>query len=127
MIKRKIERKSAEKLQHEYELAKQFKKWADQEQALLDIIFVLTYKLTGMTMEDMGRISIEERKGENTRRLVMEKSKQYRFNMIKRQSEYSLKGFSGPEQQLRHLLDDFINQLDNELDVMKRKVKQYGC
>ena len=101
--------------------ANEYNNLVKEDKELADTMDKLTNMLSGMSQIERGHLSMEAPKGTNIRRLIMEKSKDHRFRIRKRQSEYMIRGFLGPAQELKYLLDDFIEQLDEELGVSKDK------
>lgn len=53
--------------------------------------------------------------------VLVEKTKDHGFKLIKAMNDYDLRETYGLSQTLYHLLNDFLQQLDDEFDVRKSK------
>lgn len=82
----------------------------------------LIRKLTGLDNEERGKISAETAKGENWRKELVQKTKDFRFEKFRKLTPGDVKHFLGAIQTLHYILEDSMIQLDTELERREREV-----
>jgi hypothetical protein len=72
-------------------------------------------------IDDLSGLPYKERSNIENNRELVEKTKQHRFNLVKKMSDLDVKTTYSFCMLLDALLTDFLEQLDNELDVREKK------
>lgn len=102
---------------------KKYRTIYDPRLSLVDLFIELIQYLSGITDAELEMLVRGWEKDDyltiNSSKDFVERTFAYRQTMVKRQSEYSLRTFLGPAQELGYVLDDFKDQLHRE--IMDRK------
>jgi hypothetical protein len=94
---------------------------SDDERAGYKLIKGITQYLTGLDISEQVKIS-----DNNSRSVLSERTKEHRFNLIKKYADRDIQNFLAMSATAHYILSDFIDQLRSELDIRKVKNEAFS-